>query len=658
MGAAVHVAAGAVPRDLHVDDRRIEFEKPTGDGAREAFAAPYRQRAAASPSDAGAAYLAGLALNGWKTAEAIGFLKRAVALDPALAKAHATLADIASQPAFQQKDAEKQARLHRQKAFAVCPLLGLDFEAELTPAQRRQLQRLLAARLDSNPGLHLTDHPRYWQLLFQQARPRGFSKVRERIRQQLQAIERLDPVAHPYRSSALIEGWKLIGDRAQIRRVEDELLQREPHSEQAQVVVASRWEAQHPTPDKDAAELTRQQHRARLLTESEGWVRRWPASSWAWGQRIEAVFGDEARAPALEFPTIEGVLKAARDNPRAVAWEWPLPMVLAERLVARGQHLDRVPGAVATGLPIIEAYLAPGSDHYPLDPNAEQTRRAYAMWPVWRMVSRAALKRKHVADAATAVERLNAILAPLKPPERWSENRAELAEARARLALIQGRQGEALALLKQSVSDRTAGKLGPLEDDLLAAAGQVMRSQGASEAAVKQWRETTTTQTRFQPRSAPNWRPQVRRLPDFRLDAMDGSVWSLRALRDKVVFVNVWSRACGPCILEMPVLNQLHRRLAGRKDVVLLSINIDRDLGQLPVFLADVSVEFPVLLGARYIDRVVPQVAIPRSWVIDGRGVLRAEQIGYDADASHDSWLASALAEIDKARGSAASAAR
>jgi thiol-disulfide isomerase/thioredoxin len=630
------------PGDLHVDAWRIEFEKPTGD-AREAFAAPYRQRAAASPSDAGAAYLAGLALNDWKTLEAIGFLNRAVALDPALAQAHAALADVLSLPAFQQKDAEKRARLHRQKAFALCPMLGLDFDAELTRAQRGRLQRLLAARLDGNPGLNLNEHPRHWQLLFLLARPRGFPEVRGQIRRQLQAIERLDPAAHPSRSSVLIEGWKLVGDRTQIRRAEDELLQREPHSEQAQAVVASRWKADS----------------ARSLAESEGWVRRWPASSWAWQQRIDAVFGNETRAPALEIPTIEGALKAVRENPQEFAWEWPLPMALAERLIVRGQHLDHVPGAVAAGLPIIEAYLAPGSDHYPRDAGAEQTRRASAMWPVWRLVSRAALKRKHAADAAAAVERLAAILAPLKPPEDWREYRAELAEARARLAQIQGRQGEALALLKQSVAERTAGKLGPLEDDLLAVAGQLMQAQGASEAAVKQWRETTTAQTRPAPRAPPTWKPQARRLPAFHLDALDGSVWSLRALRDKVVFVNVWSRGCGPCIQEMPVLNELHKRLAGRKDVVLLSINIDdEDVAWLPLFMADNGAEFPVLLGERYIERVLPEVSIPRNWVIDGRGFLRAEQVGYAVDASHDSWLASALAEIDKARGPAARAAR
>jgi thiol-disulfide isomerase/thioredoxin len=123
--------------------------------------------------------------------------------------------------------------------------------------------------------------------------------------------------------------------------------------------------------------------------------------------------------------------------------------------------------------------------------------------------------------------------------------------------------------------------------------------------------------------------------------------------------VNVWSRGCGPCIKEMPVLNELHKRLAGRKDVVLLSINIDdEDVGWLPLFLADNGAEFPVLLGERYIERVLPEVSIPRNWVIDGRGVLRAEQIGYAVDASHESWLASALAEIDKARGPAARAAR
>jgi thiol-disulfide isomerase/thioredoxin len=636
------------PGDLFVEARRIELELPNSAEAREAFAAPYLQRANTSPA---ASYLAGLALSGWKTRDAIGLLKRAAELAPGLPQAHQVLADILSRPVF--SDA-KQAAQHRSRAFALCPLSGLEFSEDLAPGQLLQLLRLLTTRLEGDPGRHLSYYPRYWDLLFQQRRPRDSPQVRARIRQQLQAIERLDPTAHPLRYGTLLEGWKLVGDREQILRLEDQLLQQAPHSERAQAAFARHWEADHPAPIERTADTTRKQYWARQVSESATWVKSWPASSWAWQERVSAVFSDGVSAPAEELPTLEGALQAARDNPQEFAWEWPLPLVLAERLTARGLHLDRVPAAVAAGLPIIEAYLRPGSDYYPTDPAMAKNRRATVMWPVWTLVSRAALKRGNAADAARAVEQLSAILAPLKAAEDWGEYRAELAEARARLALLRtdrpDHKGEALLFLQQSVGERIAGKLGPLSDELQDLAGQLMRAQGGSEAIVKQWRETTSAQCRAKPPAQTAWQPQTRRLPDFRLDALDGKTWSLRELRGKVVFINVWSRACGPCIQELPTVNQLYQRLASQKDAALLSITIDDDAGGLPLFLSNLGVQFPVLLGGDYIDRVLPQVSIPRNWVIDARGFLRAEQVGFAPNGSPETWLDDALSEIDKAR--------
>ena len=59
---------------------------------------------------------------------------------------------------------------------------------------------------------------------------------------------------------------------------------------------------------------------------------------------------------------------------------------------------------------------------------------------------------------------------------------------------------------------------------------------------------------------------------------------SLRDLRGKVVFLNFWASWCQPCVEEMPSMERLSRKYAGR-DLVMVAISQDESFEAISTFL-------------------------------------------------------------------------
>lgn len=64
--------------------------------------------------------------------------------------------------------------------------------------------------------------------------------------------------------------------------------------------------------------------------------------------------------------------------------------------------------------------------------------------------------------------------------------------------------------------------------------------------------------------------------PDFTVRTLGGEVISAEHLRGKVVVLNFWFIGCPACMAEMPKLNLLKARFAGRDDVVFLAMTADK----------------------------------------------------------------------------------
>lgn len=127
--------------------------------------------------------------------------------------------------------------------------------------------------------------------------------------------------------------------------------------------------------------------------------------------------------------------------------------------------------------------------------------------------------------------------------------------------------------------------------------------------------------------------------PDFVLKDLRGGTHRLSDFRGKIVFLNVWATWCPPCRMEMPSMEQLHRRLSG-KDFVMLAVSEDED-GSATVqsFIDKLGITFPVLIDP---EGVVPSrygvTGYPETFVIDREGRVIQHTIGPDNWNSESSY--------------------
>jgi thiol-disulfide isomerase/thioredoxin len=114
-------------------------------------------------------------------------------------------------------------------------------------------------------------------------------------------------------------------------------------------------------------------------------------------------------------------------------------------------------------------------------------------------------------------------------------------------------------------------------------------------------------------------------LPGFILSDMGGKAHSLSHYRGKVVMLNFWATYCGPCIKEIPSMQRLKEKLAG-KPFEILAINMAEEQADVAAFLQrhKIQVNFPILLDQE--GTVIEQwmiSAVPTTFIIDPEGRIK-----------------------------------
>jgi cytochrome c biogenesis protein CcmG/thiol:disulfide interchange protein DsbE len=115
--------------------------------------------------------------------------------------------------------------------------------------------------------------------------------------------------------------------------------------------------------------------------------------------------------------------------------------------------------------------------------------------------------------------------------------------------------------------------------------------------------------------------------PDFQLQALDGSSFRLSDLRGHPILINFWATWCGPCQLEMPLIEQYYQKY--NPNLVVLAVNNDEPEPDVRAFVTSHKLTFPVLLdpGAK-VEDLYRVRAFPTTFFVDKSGTIRYQHIG------------------------------
>jgi thiol-disulfide isomerase/thioredoxin len=119
----------------------------------------------------------------------------------------------------------------------------------------------------------------------------------------------------------------------------------------------------------------------------------------------------------------------------------------------------------------------------------------------------------------------------------------------------------------------------------------------------------------------------VTALADGSLHTLDGSPLP-RPGTGGVLVVNFWATWCKPCKGEMPLLDELHRRL-GETGGAVIAISIDRKPERVSDFVAELGLGLPVCVdGPEGLAERLDLEYLPYTFVLDGAGRILHEGAG------------------------------
>jgi thiol-disulfide isomerase/thioredoxin len=111
--------------------------------------------------------------------------------------------------------------------------------------------------------------------------------------------------------------------------------------------------------------------------------------------------------------------------------------------------------------------------------------------------------------------------------------------------------------------------------------------------------------------------------PALRVQDLSGSTVSLADYRGRVVLLNFWASWCPPCRQEMPSMERLRKKMAGRP-LAIVGVDSGESAEEVKAFLPTLKVAFPIFLDPDSENtRRWKVFALPTSFLVDAQGRVR-----------------------------------
>lgn len=109
--------------------------------------------------------------------------------------------------------------------------------------------------------------------------------------------------------------------------------------------------------------------------------------------------------------------------------------------------------------------------------------------------------------------------------------------------------------------------------------------------------------------------------PDVVFTTGEGGETSLADYRGQVILVNFWATWCGPCVEEMPALNELQAELGG-DDFQVVTVSLDRSIDDAALFFERLELDhLPLIHDASFASMTqAGAIGLPLSVLYDRQG--------------------------------------
>ncbi len=638
------------PEDFFIRKAYLDYRNnnyfPESEKLREEYRLLFEQR----PKDPVAVYLYSRLLVGYKTKEAIEILNKAVAESPDFPWSYIQLAYVYNTPVFRD---QAKAKENLQKWFSICPnqreRLWLVAQIGVTELMAEPAKRLRVRLESSAEADDLTLWGDLWSWEFRLKPVPEHAQVRTKIAEDLKNLRAKD-LGGKERLIVLRSGYKMVNDKEGTQWVEDEMARRYPKSPTLLAWLQERWQEANPWPAPDAPEEKKQAfYQARLKAVNE-WLKQWPNERRLWVDKFFA--GAEIEGfPNVELQAIgEKVLKLSEDEDF-----FSVPTIqVAQAYTRHNMATERIPSLILKVFEEMERYAKsfPPSDLYKREDEKEDSNLRYLHWQSWPLLVEAYAKLKQSDKAREVLGQMVDSLKKLKPADNakasekslYAAHQVAYWQAAGKLADIENRKLDALGSYQTALSFRE--NTPKTKDQLRADIDRLWKELGGTEEGrnallsrneVKKAAEATEE----------SWDTANKPLADFALTDLQGKKWQLADLKGKTTFINFWASWCGPCRQELPYVERLHEQMKDKKDVLILTFNIDDEVGMVEPFMKENKYTFTVILGPEYASSQ-EVYGIPRNWIVGPGGAIRFDGIGFGGDV--EGFLKKAIAAIEKAK--------
>lgn len=642
------------PDDFYVrrryqDSRRAGFFADVN-----ALITEYRGQMEKNPNDPVAVYLYARLLVGRQTKDAIALAEKLTQDHPEFPWTHLQLAEIYNYANFRD---QAKSREHLKQWIAKCPNEKNSFsmvsrlgDKELMNSAAERLRTLLDSSTNNDDLVYWGER---WALYFKLRPVPEHAQVRQQIAEEVKALRAKNLNTQEW-LDALRGGYAQMGDKASQHWAEDEIVRLFPKSDSAKRLIQSRYDEEHPYPKPEVPEEKKQAHyRANLQVTSE-WLKRWPNDERSWSTRVYAFQALKDSKPEDMEAAYNGYAKAHELEGYYFSTP-PLEVTVARFFLEHGYRLQNIPAMLQKGLAEMEKQdKSRGVSDLFARGDEVETNLSYTQWQAWPLLAEAYARTKQPAKASQVLADLAEALKKKEPGDNASDakrrgytyNAGIYWETVGKVADAEQRKLDALTAYQTALALHT--KASPASDELTNNTQRLWKELGGTDQGWRAYLARADSKSKPGSAEVSTWDTKNAAMAEFDLMDLDGRKWSLADLKGKVAFINLWATWCGPCRMELPYVQKLREQMKDRKDVVILTLNIDEEVGLVAPFMKENKYTFPVLLGQSYADAQNVN-SIPRNWVVAVDGKVMFEGIGFGNDG--EEWIKKAAEAIEKVKG-------